>query len=86
MADGLITIVLKNLNTILEGEVRPLVAVADELKRLSSSFTAIQALIADAETQQIENKSVRNWLKKLKDVAYDVDDVLDEWRILHLTP
>lgn len=22
---------------------------------------------------------MRNWLKKLKDVAYDVDDVLDEW-------
>ncbi|XXG85119.1 hypothetical protein AAC387_Pa11g0268 [Persea americana] len=85
MADALITLVLKNLNTILEGEVRSLAAMAGELKKLSSSFTAIQALIADAETRQIENRSVRDWLQKLKDVAYDVDDVLDDWRTLHLT-
>lgn len=85
MADALITIVLKNLNTILEGEVRPLVAVTGELEKLSSSFTAIQAVIADAEARQIENRSIRDWLKKLKGVAYDVDDLLDEWRILHLT-
>eukprot|EP00268_Persea_americana_P023196 TRINITY_DN22852_c2_g2_i1.p1 TRINITY_DN22852_c2_g2~~TRINITY_DN22852_c2_g2_i1.p1 ORF type:complete len:1175 (-),score=204.71 TRINITY_DN22852_c2_g2_i1:431-3955(-) len=85
MADALITLVLKNLNTILEGEVRSLAAMAGELKKLSSSFTAIQALIADAETRQIENRSVRDWLQKLKDVAYDVDDVLDDWTTLHLT-
>ncbi|XXG85102.1 hypothetical protein AAC387_Pa11g0257 [Persea americana] len=85
MADAFITPVLKNLHTILEGGVRSLAAMAGKLKKLSSSITAIQALIADAETRQIENRSVRDWLQKPKDVAYDVDDVLDDWTTLHLT-
>ncbi|KAK4388532.1 putative disease resistance protein RGA3 [Sesamum angolense] len=33
----------------------------------------------DAERRRYKDKTVQNWLKKLEDVSYDVDDVLDEW-------
>ncbi|KAL0377047.1 UNVERIFIED_CONTAM: hypothetical protein Scaly_0822300 [Sesamum calycinum] len=38
----------------------------------------IQDFLDDAEMQQITNKAVKRWLKKLEAVAYDADDVLDE--------
>ncbi|KAK4566336.1 hypothetical protein RGQ29_002545 [Quercus rubra] len=38
----------------------------------------IQAVLADAERRQVGEERVKLWLQRLKDVAYDADDVLDE--------
>ncbi|XXG50915.1 hypothetical protein AAC387_Pa02g4809 [Persea americana] len=67
-------------------EVGLLVGVKKELRKLSSSFTAIQAGLEDAENQQVTKKAVRDWLGKLKDVAYEMEDILEEWRIEALRP
>ena len=58
-----------------------------ELTRLRDSFTMIQAVLADAERRQVREEPVRLWLLRLKDVAYDADEVLDEFAfnlIFHL--
>nr|XP_023929275.1 putative disease resistance protein RGA3 [Quercus suber] len=49
------------------------------LKELQDSLTTIQAVLADAERRQVREEFVRLWMRRLKDVAYDVDDVLDEF-------
>ncbi|RWR86307.1 putative Nbs-lrr resistance protein [Cinnamomum micranthum f. kanehirae] len=36
--------------------------------------------LAKDERQQVTKKAVRDWLAKLKEVAYEVEDILDEWR------
>ena len=51
----------------------------EELGKLQVSFTKIQALLHDAERRQVNDESVRIWLQELKDVAYEADDVLDEY-------
>ena len=50
----------------------------DELTQLCDSLTMTQAVLADAERRQGKEEFVRLWLQRLKDVAYDDDDVLDE--------
>ncbi|XP_057990743.1 putative disease resistance protein RGA3 [Hevea brasiliensis] len=50
----------------------------DDLKGLQDSLTLIRAVLQDAEEQQTKRESVRLWLKKLRDVAYDAEDVFDE--------
>ncbi|XXG50873.1 hypothetical protein AAC387_Pa02g4775 [Persea americana] len=87
MADALISNGLNSLNTFLQRELGHGlgVDVSNELKNLSFTLTAIQPLLYDAETQQLGNSSVRDWLCKLKDVAYDLDNILDQCRTLHLT-
>ncbi|XP_030940161.1 putative disease resistance protein RGA1 [Quercus lobata] len=50
----------------------------DELMRLRESVEMIQDVLADAERRQVSDRSVMRWLQRLKDVAYDADDVLDE--------
>ncbi|KAL6008675.1 hypothetical protein ACLOJK_021901 [Asimina triloba] len=59
--------------------------VSRELENLSSEFKEIQAVLHDAECKQITDENVRQWLAKLKAVAYDMDDVLDESIIPALT-
>ncbi|XP_042500598.1 disease resistance protein RGA2-like [Macadamia integrifolia] len=83
MVDALVSSVMQQLGTIIqkevEQEVRLVVGVKKEVKKLSHTFTKIQAVLKDAEERQIKDNSVRLWLQDLKDVAYDIDDVLDEW-------
>ncbi|KAK9997547.1 hypothetical protein SO802_022233 [Lithocarpus litseifolius] len=50
----------------------------EELIQLRESVEKIQAVLADAATKQASDRVVMRWLRRLKDVAYDADDVLDE--------
>ncbi|XP_068661676.1 putative disease resistance protein RGA3 [Aristolochia californica] len=81
MVDALVSFALENLGTLITDEVKFLKDVTKELEQLSGTFTAIQAVLDDAEMKRVMDKSAGMWAEKLKDVAYDVDDVLDEWMI-----
>ncbi|XP_026451270.1 disease resistance protein RGA2-like [Papaver somniferum] len=52
--------------------------VKDKLKTLKNTLETIEAVTLDAERKQVEDASVRVWLTRLRSVAYDVDDLLDE--------
>ncbi|KAI3904880.1 hypothetical protein MKW92_037599 [Papaver armeniacum] len=48
---------------------------------LKSTFEALQAVLNDAERKKLMGKrNVTKWLYKLKIVAYEMEDILDEWR------
>lgn len=49
----------------------------DNLKRLKETLSALNALLLDAEEQLHKNNQLTHWLKKLKDVSYDAEDILD---------
>ncbi|KAK9138633.1 hypothetical protein Sjap_009227 [Stephania japonica] len=51
--------------------------VKGEVEKLKKVLMRIQAVLEDAEKQQVEKESVRLWLMELKEVAYDAEDVLD---------
>uniref|UniRef100_A0A2N9GHD5 NB-ARC domain-containing protein n=1 Tax=Fagus sylvatica TaxID=28930 RepID=A0A2N9GHD5_FAGSY len=42
-------------------------------------MSTIQAVLLDAEEKQVKNRGLTVWLEQLKDVFYDVVDVLDEF-------
>ncbi|TYH23520.1 hypothetical protein ES288_A03G019900v1 [Gossypium darwinii] len=78
------------LAAVLEGVVSKLISIAaeriglalgfkKELKRLGDSLQLIKAFFQDAEERQTKNEAVKVWLHRLKDVAYEADDVLDEF-------
>ncbi|KAK8307787.1 hypothetical protein V6Z11_D02G009400 [Gossypium hirsutum] len=50
----------------------------DEMQRLGNSLEMIGAFLQDAEGNQKQMNSVKLWLKRLRDVAYEADEVLDE--------
>ncbi|GLT87462.1 hypothetical protein SLE2022_055440 [Rubroshorea leprosula] len=84
-ADAIASAVLENLTSLaldeIEKEVRRVINVRGEVDKLRSNFRAIKAILEDAERQQLEKgkANVRDWLDKLKDVSYDIDNALDEW-------
>ncbi|XP_042518484.1 putative disease resistance protein RGA3 [Macadamia integrifolia] len=46
---------------------------------IQTTLTTIQGVLQDAENQQVEKVAVKEWLRRLKSVAYDADNVLDEF-------
>jgi hypothetical protein len=54
--------------------------VEKELNKWKRRLSEIDAVLKDAEEKQIINSTVKIWLTKLRDLAYDVEDVLDEFQ------
>ncbi|KAJ4822411.1 hypothetical protein Tsubulata_023540, partial [Turnera subulata] len=50
-----------------------------KLQKLNESLTFIRAVLHDAEERQAREETVKIWLVKLRDVAYEAEDVLDEF-------
>ncbi|KAJ6748252.1 hypothetical protein OIU79_029378 [Salix purpurea] len=69
----------------VQEEVNLVVGVKKQVDKLKSNLIDIQFVLEDAERKQVKDKAVRVWLDKLKDVCYDIDDVLDEWSYAILT-
>ncbi|KAL5706975.1 hypothetical protein ACHQM5_025079 [Ranunculus cassubicifolius] len=79
MADALISVVVKQLESYIQSEVALVIDTREEVVKLTDNLKLVQAVLADAEEKQVKNKSVKVWLDDLKQVVYDADDVLDEW-------
>ncbi|CDP02206.1 unnamed protein product [Coffea canephora] len=50
-----------------------------QLKRWSQVLSLINAVLDDAEEKQNMRIAVKQWLDDLQDLAYDMDDVIDEF-------
>nr|TKS15539.1 hypothetical protein D5086_0000032340 [Populus alba] len=69
---------LGKLGSFAGQEFRLAWGLEDELARLEERLKAINAVLSDAEKQQSKNDRIRLWLHMLREVLYDVEDVLDE--------
>ncbi|ESR55244.1 hypothetical protein CICLE_v10018499mg [Citrus x clementina] len=50
-----------------------------ELKKWEKTLIMIQAVLSDAEEKQLTDRAVKIWLDDLRDLAYDAEDILDEF-------
>ncbi|KAM5574915.1 hypothetical protein ABKV19_014057 [Rosa sericea] len=80
---ALVNLLLEQLVTVAFDRTKEAVTLVSnaktEVKKFRSNLKAIQAVLEDAEKQQVEKASVRIWLDGLNDVSYEMVDVLDEW-------
>ncbi|RVW70982.1 putative disease resistance protein RGA3 [Vitis vinifera] len=86
MADALVSIVLERLTSVVEQQIHEQVSlvpgVESEIQSLKSTLRSVRDVLEDAERRKVKEKSVQGWLERLKDMAYEMMDVLDEWSML----
>ncbi|OAY81511.1 putative disease resistance protein RGA3 [Ananas comosus] len=78
VASGVLNSLLDRLRDRITSEFGQLMDVGTELKKLAGTLSAIRDVLEDAEARQVQEKALKGWLRRLKDVAYDIDDLLDE--------
>ena len=85
MADAIVSAlantIVGNLGSLILQELALAGGLKTELENLKRTFTTIQAVLQDAEVKQWKDEAIKVWLGHLKDAAYDVDDLLDEFAI-----
>ncbi|KAL6000528.1 hypothetical protein ACLOJK_024227 [Asimina triloba] len=74
----LLDFIVGNLASSALQELQLARGVDEELQKLKSTLSAIQAVLQDAEERQFRSNAVRDWLQKLKYVAYEAEDLVDE--------
>ncbi|XVF64951.1 hypothetical protein PTKIN_Ptkin09bG0207900 [Pterospermum kingtungense] len=70
----------KLANPLLE-QIANRLGLKKEIRKLQRTLYVIQAVLADAEEQQLTNGALRIWLTELKEVAYEMEDLLDEFSL-----
>ncbi|KAE8712436.1 putative LRR and NB-ARC domains-containing disease resistance protein [Hibiscus syriacus] len=73
--------VLGKLSSAAFQELCSIWGVRDDLDKLKVVLMDIQAVLKDAEEQQMHNREITFWLRKLKDACYQVEDLLDDVEI-----
>ncbi|KDO55755.1 hypothetical protein CISIN_1g0448782mg, partial [Citrus sinensis] len=53
--------------------------VRSKLKKWEETLKTIEAVLIDAEEKQLTDRAVKLWLDDLRDLAYDAEDILDEF-------
>ncbi|CAI0555038.1 unnamed protein product [Linum tenue] len=74
-----VELILGKLGRFASDQVRLLWTLKPEILKLGDTVAAIQAVLLDAEKKQCHNHQVKLWLKRISDVMYDAEDLLDDF-------
>ncbi|XP_039158296.1 putative disease resistance protein RGA3 [Eucalyptus grandis] len=75
---NLATEILKLAGSNTFSEIQLVRGARHELDSLKDTVKTIRAVLLDAEKQQWHNHQVKLWLERLRDVLYDVHELLDD--------
>nr|TKR79652.1 putative disease resistance protein RGA4 [Populus alba] len=70
---------LKRVSSIAAEGIGLAWGLEGQLRKLNHSLTKIKDALQDAARRAVTDESVKRWLQNLQDVAYDAEDVLDEF-------
>ncbi|GKV31568.1 hypothetical protein SLEP1_g40246 [Rubroshorea leprosula] len=71
------TTISKLISTVAE-QISLAVCWKEELETLQNKLRTIKDVLLDAEERKVQDRAVKGWLEKLRDVVFEAEDVLDE--------
>ncbi|XP_058111975.1 disease resistance protein RPM1-like [Magnolia sinica] len=81
MAESAVNFLIQYLWPLLVNEVQSLKGVDEEVRELINEFESIRSVLRDADARQDTDEGLKTWVKQIREVAYDVEDVLDEFML-----
>ncbi|XP_057781452.1 putative disease resistance protein RGA3 isoform X1 [Salvia miltiorrhiza] len=77
-AAAVLQTLVQNLIDLCKKEISQIRDLHKNAAKLAGNLDMIKNFLNDAETRTITSGAIKNWLKKLEDMAFDADNVLDE--------
>ncbi|CDP20123.1 unnamed protein product [Coffea canephora] len=62
-------------------KINLVMGIEEEVENIKKSLETIEKVLHDAERRRLKERPVGKWLEELEDIAYEMDDVLDEWTV-----
>ncbi|KAK3429305.1 hypothetical protein EUGRSUZ_E00730, partial [Eucalyptus grandis] len=85
MAESVVSFAVETIGKLLINEAKFLWDVEGKVMDLQNELKLIQCLLRDADTKQEHDQTVREWVAQLRDLAYDAEDVIEQY-ILRVVP
>ena len=70
---------LTKLGSAVFHEIGLMYGVGSELRRLEDTLSTVRAVLVDAEEKKESSQAVAAWVRRLNDVVYAADDLLDDF-------
>ncbi|XP_078152646.1 putative disease resistance RPP13-like protein 3 [Carex rostrata] len=77
MAEGIVSFVLEKLSDAAVKEFLLIHGVGEQVETLSRELGWIKAFLKDADMKQIVNEREKLWVKEVSDIAYDIENVIN---------
>ncbi|XP_058111963.1 disease resistance protein RPM1-like [Magnolia sinica] len=81
MAESAVNLLIQYFGPLLVNEVQSLKGVRGEVRELINEFESIRSVLRDADAKQDTDEGLKTWVKQIREVAYDIEDVLDEFML-----
>ncbi|KAL7235034.1 hypothetical protein ACSBR1_018502 [Camellia fascicularis] len=81
IAGPFVSFVVKRLGEVLIQEASFLHGVSGQVEEMQMELNQMQCFLKDVAAKQEGDKKVHNWVVKIREVAYDADDVIDKFII-----
>ncbi|XP_061962914.1 disease resistance protein RPM1-like [Populus nigra] len=82
MAESAVTFLLEKLAPLFENELQLLRGGREEIVYVRGELERIRAFLRVADTLEESDEEVKVWVKQIRDVAHETEDILDEFTIL----
>ncbi|KAL5794594.1 hypothetical protein ACOSP7_003188 [Xanthoceras sorbifolium] len=82
MAESAVMFVLEKLTPFFENELRVLNGSREEVVYVRAELERMKVFLRIADTLEETDEEVKIWVKQIREVAHDIEDVLDEFNLL----
>ncbi|KAF8410870.1 hypothetical protein HHK36_003407 [Tetracentron sinense] len=79
MADGAVNFLLEKLTSLLVQKASLLGDAQGEIEEIKIELESMRSFIRDAERRKERSKGIESWVRQVRDVAHDVEDIIDEF-------
>lgn len=80
LASAIVKVASDKLGSFIAKQASLVWNVKKHMEDMKDTLETMAATLQDAEKQSIKDAEVRLWLKRLKNAAYDISDMLDEFQ------
>ncbi|KAH6763683.1 hypothetical protein C2S51_014932 [Perilla frutescens var. frutescens] len=81
MAEGAVSFLLEQLSVLLRDEGKLLGGLKHEVQSINDELLNLRQFLRVADQKEESNSDIKGWVGQLRDISFDVEDVLDEYML-----
>lgn len=83
MAESVVSFAVDKLLSFVDAEAKLIGGLPREIEAINNELGSIKAFLKDAEKRAEEDDGIKEWVRQVRNIAYQIEDSIDEYMLLH---